>query len=122
MLRRTFAKSLLAVCSIPFWPFPTVKEKLSNSDLIKKLLDEGKNFSITCGHSKSLDGTDEPTILVNVIRSKHKKVDFQQAVKDRLNMSEKDKKTQDDNNNRRNNRRNNRHNNRHNNRWKHDNV
>lgn len=95
MLRRTFAKSLLAVCSIPFWPFPTVKEKLSNSDLIKKLLDENKNFSITCGHNKLPDGTDEPTMLINVIRSKHKRVDFQQIVKDRLNMSAEDKKDHD---------------------------
>jgi len=52
MLRRTFAKTILAACSIPLWPFPQVKERLNNSDLIRKLLKEGKDFSISnkeCG-------------------------------------------------------------------------
>ena len=82
MLRRTFAKTLLVSCSLPFWPFPQVKEKVSNSDLIKRLLKERKDFCIK---------TEEDGLLVNIIRRKHK-FNATEAMNDRLNMTSEAKK------------------------------
>lgn len=59
MLRRTFAKTLLGLCSIPFWPFTEAKKKLSNSELIAKLLQERKDFSLL-----DKDGN----VIVNIVR------------------------------------------------------
>ena len=75
MLRRTFAKTLLASCSLPFWPFPQIKEQISNSDLIKRLLKEGKDFCII---------TEKNGLVVNIIRQKHR-FNATEAVTNRLN-------------------------------------
>ena len=79
MFRRTFVKSLMAACSLPIWPFPKIKEKLNNSDFIKRLLKENKNFSIHCEHGLSC----------NIIRRKRKSgskllSDFESCLEDNL--------------------------------------
>jgi len=90
MFRRTFIKSVLAVCSVPVWPLTKLKEKLSNSDYIKKLLKERKDFSI-------VNNKDE--LLINVVRRK-RKFNAKQAMVDRLNMTTAEKEKYDNDNGR----------------------
>ena len=85
MLRRTFAKTLLVSCSLPFWPFPQIKEKISNSELIKRLLKERKDFCII---------TEKDGLVVNIIRQK-RRFNFIEAMNDRLNTTLEDKKISD---------------------------
>ena len=87
MLRRTFAKTLLASCSLPFWPFPQLKEKISNSDLIKRLLKERKDFSFTTD-----DGME-----FNVVRRKGSRISkqFQYGLEQRSKMTDEEKRTTD---------------------------
>ena len=52
MLRRSFIKFLAGAITLPLTPFPNAKKKLqdkiNNSALIKRLLKEKKDFTITC--------------------------------------------------------------------------
>ena len=91
MLRRTFAKTLLASCSLPFWPFPQIKEKISNSDLIKRLLKERKDFCVISA---------EDGLVVNIIRQKHR-FNFTEAMNNRLDITPQEKLIEDQNEKRR---------------------
>ena len=93
MLRRTFAKTILATCSLPFWPFPKIKEKINNSELIKRLLKEGKDFSVSFKNNE--EGANNAPWKCNIIRKKRRYVDVKQLLQDRLNMSEEEKAKQD---------------------------
>lgn len=95
MLRRTFAQTLLFSCSLPFWPFPQVKDRLSNSDLIKKLLKERKDFRIICrviedGENDGDNNGENDSMVVNIVRKK-RCVDFTQAMLNRIDMTEEQK-------------------------------
>ena len=76
MLRRTFAKALLGICSIPLWPFPTLKEKISHFDIIKRLLKDKKDFCIV---------SREDGLLVNVVRAKRTKINVKDALQQNFN-------------------------------------
>lgn len=89
MLRRTFAQTLLFSLSLPFWPFPNIKKKINHSELIKRLLKEGKDFSI---------GNQKEEWKCNIIRKKRRSIDAKQLLQNRLNMSAEEKLCKDKNN------------------------